>query len=310
MAIRRFAALDIGTVTCRLLIADVTDGRLEQMHRESAITDLGEGVDATGMLSDAAMKRVDDQVAQYLKVIEAYTTVDRPITIIANATSASRDAKNSKVFTDMLARRGVRLSVIPGDREAALSFLGASAGYRGQRLLVADVGGGSTELIAGVGGQEPVFEHSFNIGCRRVTERFLRADPPTAREIRVAVNWFDSQFEGFFARLRQNRFDIQRVVAVAGTATSVVSIDEAMDPYDSDRVDKAVVSEETLRDVGSRLANMTLAERLHVTGLQPGRAPVIVAGMLILRSILKHAEKHTFTVSESDILQGMIMDEA
>lgn len=309
MSRKRFAAIDIGTVTCRLLIADVDGGHLDQLYRETAIVNLGEGVDASGVLLDAAMQRVDAQVASYLEKIKEYGA-ECPVEIIANATSASRDAKNSKTFVDMLARRGVQLSVIPGTKEASLSFLGASADYPGQRLLVADIGGGSTELIAGVGGQEPVLEHSFNVGCRRVTERFLQSDPPLPREMRAAMWWFDPQFAKFFARLRQNRFDIQRIVAVAGTATSVVSIDEAMEVYDSARVHGTVVSDQTLRSVSNRLSAMTLEQRRQVVGLQPDRAPVIVAGMLILQNILQHADKQTFTVSESDILQGMIMDAA
>lgn len=148
MHTQRFAAIDIGTVTCRLLIADADDTGLHELYRACAITNLGEGVDATGVLTDAAMKRVDSQMDVFQHDIERFSAADTPVRVIAMATSASRDARNAADFVAMLARRGITLSVIPGDREAALSFLGASVDFPGKNLVVADIGGGSTELIA------------------------------------------------------------------------------------------------------------------------------------------------------------------
>lgn len=308
MESKRFASIDIGTVTCRLLIADIDDGGLHELYRHTAITNLGEGVDASGVLSQAAMKRVDDQIAAYRTDIDRFSADGHPIEVLAMATSASRDAENSRDFVAMLARRGIELQIIPGEYEAKLSFLGASSRFHGQRLLVADIGGGSTELIAGVGGETPYFKHSYNIGCRRVTERFLHSDPPRKDEMRAAIEWFRPQFKRFFDRLAAEHFDIQRIVAVAGTATSVVSIDQAMEVYDSARVDGSVVTEATLEEVFRNLASLTCEQRMQVTGLQPGRAPVIVAGTLILRELLRLTGARSFTASESDILQGMMLD--
>ncbi|MBO4365999.1 MAG: Ppx/GppA family phosphatase [Eggerthellaceae bacterium] len=308
MPANRIAAIDIGTVTCRLLVADVDESGLHQLYKSSAIVNLGEEVDANGYLLDSAMKRVDRQIAEYMQVIEGLTTEQTPVRVIAMATSASRDASNAADFVAMLERRGVRLSVIPGEKEASLSFLGASAAFTGERLLVCDVGGGSSELIAGVGGQEPLRKHSFNVGCRRVTERFLKSDPPAAEELQEAVDWFAPQFATFFQALAEQDFKVDRIVAVAGTATSMVSIEQAMEVYDSSRVHGAKVTLDSLNSIRDRLASLPLEQRRCVTGLQPDRAPVIVAGTLILGEIVRQAGLDGFTVSEADILHGIIMD--
>ena len=140
----RYAAIDIGTVTCRMLVADVDEaGRLHELDREYTITNLGEGVDATGVLKPAAMQRVADAVARFLDVLRGFATPEHPaITTRAMATSAARDARNADEFEALMAGLGVTLSVIPGEREAALSFAGASCDFRGERLLVVDIGGG------------------------------------------------------------------------------------------------------------------------------------------------------------------------
>lgn len=306
----RFAAIDIGTVTCRLLVADVSAGELTELHRSCAITNLGQDVDANGYLLDSAMQRVDSQIARFMETIEGFSTPENPVKVVAMATSASRDASNSADFVAMLERRGVFLSVIPGEKEASLSFAGASSDFAGENILVADVGGGSTELIAGVGGSEPIAKHSFNIGCRRVTERFLKSDPPTADQLDCAIEWFEPQFRGFFEELGAQGFHPQRVVAVAGTATSMISIDKVMETYDSSRVHGARMSAERLSQISAELAALDNAQRCRVVGLQSGRAPVIVAGTIILGSILECTGLDSFTASEHDILHGMIMDAA
>ena len=307
----RYGALDIGTVTCRLLVADVEDGRIIDVDKEYAITDLGVGVDATGRLSEAAIERVLACVDRYLEVLARYDTPEHPVRrLIAMATSASRDAANGPEFAARLAERGVTLAVIPGSREAQLTFLGASSDFPGENLLVVDIGGGSTEVVAGRFGEDPIASHSFNIGCRRVTERFFRDDPPTAGQMDAARQWIRETMAPYFEGLATAGFAIDRVVAVAGTATSVVSIREAMEVYDSSRVHGAVVTAADLDRVTSKVASVPLAERVKITGLQAGRAPVIVAGMLILQDLVQLAGTGSFTASESDILQGIIMTTA
>lgn len=307
----RYGALDIGTVTCRLLVADVEDGRIIDVDKEYAITDLGVGVDATGRLSEAAIERVLACVDRYLEVLARYDTPEHPVRrLIAMATSASRDAANGPEFAARLAERGITLAVIPGSREAQLTFLGASSDFPGENLLVVDIGGGSTEVVVGRFGEDPVASHSFNIGCRRVTERFFHDDPPTPDQMDAARQWIRETMAPYFEGLATAGFAIDRVVAVAGTATSVVSIREAMETYDSSRVHKAVVAAGELAAIEERLAAEPLEERRTTVGLDPKRAGVIVAGFVILEEVLALAGADAYTASESDILHGMIFEAA
>ena len=307
----RYAAIDIGTVTCRMLVADIDEeGRLRELDREYAITNLGEGVDASGVLKPEAMSRVLDVVARYQEVLSGFERSGRPVRVTAVATSAARDARNAGEFERLLAERGIELSVIPGAREAALSFAGASCDFLGERLLVVDIGGGSTEVVAGRAGGDPVRARSFDIGCRRVTEKFLASDPPSGQELERARQWTREGMRPFFEELRASGFFLDRLVAVAGTATTVVAVRERMRVYDTARVHKALVTRTDLDAVSERLQSVALSERERIVGLDPGRAPVIVAGMVILQTVLDLAGVDSFTVSESDILHGIVLDAA
>ena len=252
MAVRagRYAAIDIGTVTCRMLVADVDASGLHELDREYVITNLGEGVNASGVLKPQAMERVAQAVDGFQCVLARFRTAEHPsIETVAMATSAARDARNAEEFAVLLAAHGETLAVIPGQREAALSFRGASSDFAGEGLLVVDVGGGSAEVVAGRAGADPFMSHSFDIGCRRMTERFFSADPPTDRELAQARAWVRADMEPFFAAVRTAGFVPGRLVAVAGTATSVVSIHERMEVYDAARVHKTVVSRAVLDEV-------------------------------------------------------------
>lgn len=304
----RYAAIDIGTVTCRMLVVDVGESGLHELTREYAITNLGEGVDTTGELKPEAMERVVRAIDGFLAVRDSLSAPDHPvIRTVAVATSAARDARNAADFAARLRERGIELSVIPGSREAALSFSGASIDFSGERLMVVDVGGGSTEVVMGTGGAEPVCAHSFNVGCRRVTEKFLASDPPAPEELARARAWIREQMASWFADQAKEAASLERVVAVAGTATTVVSIRERMETYDSTRVHKARVSRQELLEVYERLAALPLSARKNVVGLDPKRAPVMVAGLLILLEVLDFAGIDAFTVSETDILHGITL---
>lgn len=304
----RYAAIDIGTVTCRMLVVDADESGLHELTREYAITNLGEGVDATGELKPEAIDRVVRAIDGFLAVRDSLSTPGHPvIRTVAVATSAARDARNAADFAARLRERGIELSVIPGAREAALSFSGASIDFSGERLMVVDVGGGSTEVVMGTGGAEPVCAHSFNVGCRRVTEKFLASDPPAPEELARARAWIHEKMASWFAEQSREAADLERVVAVAGTATTVVSIRECMETYDSSRVHKARVSRQELLEVYERLAALPLSERKQVVGLDPKRAPVMVAGLLILLEVLDFAGIDAFTVSETDILHGITL---
>lgn len=304
----RYAAIDIGTVTCRMLVVDVGESGLHELTREYAITNLGEGVDATGELKPEAIDRVVRAIDGFLAVRDSLSTPDHPVVrTVAVATSAARDARNAADFAARLRERGIELSVIPGSREAALSFSGASIDFSGERLMVVDVGGGSTEVVMGTGGAEPVCAHSFNVGCRRVTEKFLASDPPAPEELARARAWIHEKMASWFAEQSKEAASLERVVAVAGTATTVVSIRDRMETYDSSRVHKARVSRQELLEVYERLAALPLSARKNVVGLDPKRAPVMVAGLLILLEVLDFAGIDAFTVSETDILHGITL---
>ena len=303
----RYAAIDIGTVTCRLLVADVDEqGGMKEMHRDYAICNLGVGVDKTGHLAPEAIERVSTTVARFVAALDELR-VDGAIRVRTCATSASRDADNAADFKARLAEFGIVPEVIPGEEEAALSFVGATSAFPGEIVAVADIGGGSTEVIAGHAGEVPAHAHSFNVGCRRVTERFFTQDPPAADELDAARAWIADEFADYAAMLRSGGFLDGRLIAVAGTATSIISMREQMEVYDSSRVHGAVATRSDVDALIARIAPMTLEERQHIVGLDPGRAPVILAGLLIMRTLLEVAGLDSFTASERDILHGIIL---
>ncbi len=308
----RYAAIDIGTVTCRMLVADVdAAGAIQEVDREYAITNLGEGVDATGMLAPAAIERTVETVGGYCAVRDRLAEQGAPIAkTIAVATSASRDAGNSDGFVRRLADLGIVLSVIPGWKEAGLSFSGASCDFPGQDLMVVDIGGGSTEMVVGRAGQAPAWAHSFDVGCRRVTEKFIRTDPPAPAELEAAREWVAQQLAEHLGEAGKAGVAPERLVAVAGTATTVVAVRDQMRVYDSTKVHKAHVTRQQLDRQYSELAAMPLERRSQVVGLDPGRAPVIVAGLVIMQAVMDAVGVDGFTVSETDILHGIILDAA
>lgn len=306
----RLAAIDIGTVTTRLLVADVSGRSIDVLVREVRITQLGEGLVATGRLSDEAMERVCAAVTAYQEIIGRLGVEDT----IAIATSAARDASNSSDFQDRLKRIGIELTIIPGSREASLSFLGAASNFGGDATMVVDIGGGSTEVVEGDIAPIDDFyrtdilaSRSFDIGCRRLTDLFLKADPPTREQLEQAKHWVTGQMQPYFDSFPKHP---SKVVAVAGTATSVVSMDLEMEVYDSSRVHGAVVTRQTLDATLDRLSALTVGQRRYIVGLDPGRAGIIVAGLVILVCVMELSGLSTFTVSESDILQGIVLDAA
>jgi exopolyphosphatase/guanosine-5'-triphosphate,3'-diphosphate pyrophosphatase len=307
--VRRLAAIDIGTVTTRLLVADVSDEGITEVERSTDITHLGEGLGATGRLSEGAMQRVAEVIARYaLRVREL--DVER---VKAVATSASRDAENGDRFLELLAAAGIRPEIIPGEEEARLSFGGAASAIEPvEDLLVADLGGGSTELILGDVAEEDGLRsidiqkaRSIDVGSKRLTERFLLSDPPTEDELSAAREEAATMLRPYFDGLRERP---RKMVAVAGTATSLSAIKLELAVYDSAIVHGSELSGSDLADLTEMLAGMTLEERRHVVGLHPDRAPVIVAGALILETVLALAGLDCTYVSEHDILYGILLD--
>jgi exopolyphosphatase/guanosine-5'-triphosphate,3'-diphosphate pyrophosphatase len=232
----------------------------------------------------------------------------------AIATSAARDAANGHELIGMLSRLGVELEIVDGSREAELAFRGATWDLRGPGLLVVDCGGGSTELVYGdappMSGVESeatriLLARSVDVGSRRMTERFFRSDPPTAGELEAARAWAAEELRGYFDRLEHRP---TRVVGLAGTATSLASIHQRLEPYDPALVHGYELAGSDLSDLLEELSSMTLEQRRHVRGLHPERAGVIVAGALILETVLALAGCDRMTVSEHDLLYGILVD--
>ena len=304
----RVAVVDIGTNSTRLLVVDVEDGRVVAEHaRRSEVTRLGEGVDATGRLGEVPMERVFGVLETYRRTIDELAA-DATTGVL---TSAVRDAANGAEFTDAVRERfGIDAAAISGDREAELTFAGATSDRDpadDTALVVIDIGGGSTELVAGRG-REMAFHVSTQAGVVRQTERFITSDPPPLDEQRA----LGDQVAEIIAEAvpAEVRSDVQGAIAVAGTATSVGAIDQDLEPYDPDRVHGHVVSAARLEELRRRLAGMPLADRREVAGLHPDRAPTIVAGVIILQRALEAFGLGRFEVSEHDILRGAALARA
>lgn len=303
----RLAAIDIGTVTCRLLVADVCQGQVVPVARAYEVTNLGEGVDASGVISAAALARVEAAVRRFTQMRDAHSTTEHPVEkTVVMSTSAARDARNADEFAAMIAACGLELQVISGQREAELTFAGAAMAARpGAPVAVVDVGGGSTEVSFGVAGAGISAARSFDVGCRRMTERFFRHDPPLPEEVEAARAWACEQFADWCPGASAER-QPRELIAVAGTATSAIAMEKELAVYDPAQVHGACLSLLRLEALFARLAAMTEAQRERVTGLDPRRAPVITAGLLILICAMRTFGFSAFTASESDILQGML----
>lgn len=296
------AVVDIGTNSTRLLLAVVRDGRVgEILERRTEITRLGAGVDADGRLSDEAMQRVYSVLDEYGRVIERHGA-DKAVAVL---TSAVRDAANGQEFADAVRDRwGLEPHVLSGDEEARLTFLGATSERDPsdrEPTLVIDIGGGSTEFVIGTGG-EMEFHVSNQAGVVRQTERHLDSDPPSGEECEALARDVRSILaDGVPEKWRRA---VSHAIAVAGTATSMASIAQELEPYDPDKVEGYVLSDSTCGEIRDRLASLTLKERRRVRGLHPDRAPTIVAGTIILLETLALFGLHEFEVSEHDILRG------
>jgi exopolyphosphatase/guanosine-5'-triphosphate,3'-diphosphate pyrophosphatase len=304
----RVAVLDIGTNSTRALVADVApDASIHELERHTTVTRLGEGVDATGRLTDAAIARVTSALDEYAARIAVLDCDIRTAVL----TSAVRDAANGAQLVDLVRDRYAdEAAVLSGDEEARLTFLGAVSGRRPdttEPLLVIDVGGGSTELVLGTGLQVE-FHVSTQLGVVRQTERHLHHDPPLPQELSALA----ADIRGTIAAAvpEEERRRARRAIAVAGTATSLAAIDQALDPYDPAHVHGYVVPLDTCRLLLARLASLPLQERRKVRGLHSDRAGPIVAGVVILIEALKSFDLGAFEASEHDILRGVALHSA
>jgi exopolyphosphatase/guanosine-5'-triphosphate,3'-diphosphate pyrophosphatase len=295
------AVVDIGTNSTRLLVARVEDGRVEELERQSKVTRLGQDVDATGRLADEAVERVFGVLDDYKQEIEAHEAAR----VVALATSAVRDSENGDEFRAGVQERfGFELRTISGDEEARLTFLGATSAREDgeESTLVIDIGGGSTELVTGRPGGDPDFHVSTQAGSVRQTERHLHDDPPAEgepealrREVRAIVE------EAVPAAVRES---VTHGIAVAGTATQLAAVDLGLEERDRDRVHGHVMELASVRRMLDQLASVPLEERRRTKGLDPDRAPTIVAGAAILVEVMEAFGLGEVEASERDILHG------
>ncbi|WP_306206043.1 Ppx/GppA phosphatase family protein [Actinoplanes sp. RD1] len=291
----RVAAIDCGTNSIRLLIKDGgTD-----VSRRMEVVRLGEGVDRTGMLAPAAIERTRRALEGYAAEIRD-SGAER---VRMCATSASRDASNAADFRAMVREvLGIDPEVISGDEEARLSFAGAVRGLDAEPpYLVVDIGGGSTEFVVGSGAVEHAI--SMDIGCVRMTERHLHSDPPTAAEIAAAEQDITKAVDTALRKVSGH--GTATLVGLAGSVTTVTALALRLPEYDSARIHHARVSADDVAKVTSDLLGATVADRLELPVMHPGRADVIGAGALILRVIMERARKTSVVASEHDILDGI-----
>jgi exopolyphosphatase / guanosine-5'-triphosphate,3'-diphosphate pyrophosphatase len=311
---RRVAAIDCGTNSIRLLIADVSParGELTDVTRRMEIVRLGQGVDATGRLAPQALARTLGAVEQYARAIGAAgATATRMV-----ATSATRDASNAAEFTaGVVAILGVEPEVISGAQEARLSFTGATAELAGAGsaagleppYLVVDIGGGSTEFVVG-GGTGELRAVSTDIGCVRLTERHLQADPPTARQLAAATADIDAAIDTAAAAVLDGARPggaARTLVGLAGSVTTVAAIALRLPAYDAERIHHARITAGQVHEVAQRLLGATRAQRAAIGPMHPGRVDVIGAGALILDRILARLGFAEVVASEHDILDGI-----
>jgi exopolyphosphatase/guanosine-5'-triphosphate,3'-diphosphate pyrophosphatase len=293
------ASIDCGTNSTRLLVVDDSGATVERLMR---ITRLGQGTDATGRLAPEAVDRTIEVLREYRKVMDEHGVGS----VRMSATSAARDADNREEFFGAAADVvGVRPELLTGDEEAQLSFRGAIGELdpTDGPFLVVDIGGGSTEFA--VGTTEPVGTISLDIGCVRLTEKYLEHDPPRPEELSATLQVIETYLDDV-AREIPEVHEISTFVGLAGTVTTVAAVELGLAEYDRDAIHHFVLTREAVEDVFRTLATESRPERLENPGLEEARADVIVGGCCILVKTMRHFDLDECLVSEADILDGLV----
>jgi exopolyphosphatase / guanosine-5'-triphosphate,3'-diphosphate pyrophosphatase len=288
----RVAAVDLGTNSTRLLVADVENGRLDEVSRRLTITRLGEGVDERRRLLPVPIARVRNCLAEYRRELESLGA-ERTLCI---ATSSVRDAENGEAFLGEVEwSYGFATRLLSGEEEAAMMIRGVTSGRPPlDGVLVVDIGGGSTELALAETG-DVAFSTSLDVGCVRITERFLGSDPPSRPELAAA---------GAYVRSLLPELAATAAIGVAGTVTTLATLDLGDSEYEPERTHGHRMPLASVEEQLERLAAMTTDERVGVPGIEPGRAPVIVAGIVVLREVMRAYGLEEIEVSERDVLHG------
>lgn len=302
---RRLAGIDIGTLTCRLLIADLSPHvPLKELRSERRILRLGEGVDQSKRLSRAAMDRVIQCLREWRAVIDTYR-VDGCTTV---ATSAVRDAGNRAEFLDRVKREaGFDVEVLTGDEEARRTLLGIRSGLPPgvTDMLALDIGGGSTEFILDRPGQAPIVR-SIDIGVVRLCERLLHHDPPTSEEIQRARDWITRETKTAVAEMKG--YEAATFVGTAGTITALASMAQKLSLYEPARIHNYRLTFATVQELEQTLLGRKKADRVGLPGLEKNREEVIAAGAIIIRTVMETLGVSVVLVSDLGLREGVLID--
>lgn len=301
----RVGAIDIGTNSMRLLIADYEDGNLLNREKFVNTTRIGEGVDKKGYISQEAIQRNIDGLIDFNRICK-----DRKCEkVYCIGTSALRDSKNGDDFIQLAKNKAdVDVEIISGKEESTLGFIGVIEGLTDrlkeeESILVLDIGGGSTEFILGnLKGIK--FNKSENIGAVRMTEKFLKADPISEEEFKSMIRFIEEQINDTIEFLKNKKID--KVVGIGGTITSISAINQELETYSMEKIHNSSVDIEEVEKILQNLKKMTLNDKKNLKGLQPKRADIITSGVKILQIIMKKIEIKNIIVSEYDNLEGLI----
>jgi exopolyphosphatase/guanosine-5'-triphosphate,3'-diphosphate pyrophosphatase len=300
----RYGAIDIGTNSVRLLVAEKKEKRWHTLRRCVEITRLGRAVDKTQHLDSEAISRTINVVAKFKKILDEYGVTRFKIV----ATSAARDARNIAEFASLVAERtNCDLEVLTGLEEAKLTFRGAIGAsdsvVTGEKVLVVDIGGGSTEFIVGQDCQV-IYLSSVDIGSVRLTEKYIKQDPPENHELEEVRSHIRAKIDPVFKEIKEHK--PRQIVGVAGTVTTLAAVKQGLKVYDSQKIHGYLLSRQDIEMLLARFRSLKLADRRKLAGLDPRRADVIITGTIIMQEILTGLGFEGVTVSEKDILDGLV----
>ncbi len=298
----RIATIDIGTNTVLLLIAEIDDGNIQTLAYEQRTPRIGKNIDADGFIGKPAFGRVIDVFREYQKIIETH----KPEKIVAFGTSVLREASNKDEFVITLkSETGIDVEILDGKEEAYWSYRGAVSGITGEgKIVVLDIGGGSTEISEGTL-KEVTCANSISVGAVRVSERFFRNNPPSQAEIQLAIEFVNNSL----TKLGNFNFTNATLIGVAGTPTTLASIDQHLKDFDVNKISGYKISFDKINNISQRLCSMRTEEIRELSNTTEGRADIITAGTLILLEVMKFGKFNELIVSERGVRYGIALRE-
>ncbi len=299
----RVASIDVGTNTLLLLIADIIEREIVPLYNEQVISRLGKGIDADGLIREEAFDKIADVLLNFKAIAQSFN-VEK---IVAVGTSALRDAKNKVDFLKFIEEKtGIKIKVISGEEEARLTYLGAVSGIKAKnsKISVIDIGGGSTEVITGVGYEVRKFV-SLNIGTVRLTEKFLKHSPPLEEEINEVRNSLNEQFEKIKIEFD---FSGSTLIGVAATVTTIASYDLKLEKYNGEKVNGHRMTFETINKIYEAFRGLSVEQIRKIPQVSSGREDVIFAGILILFEFMKKFNFTEIRASDRGLRYGVIFD--